>query len=367
MEAILDKTRKLMAEFGYDAILISSPENVAYTGGVSPPSQRVVRSRHAFVLVPADGATHYVTIQLEAGLVRRRAATDEIHVYQEFVEHPVRVAAELVRSVGAGDGRVGVETSHLPADDLEVLRTELPGADLMSVDRDLTALRLIKTPDEIETIRHIARVAEDAAATAVAEASVGDAERNIGNRISELYAAGGGEQLTMLVVGTGERSAEPNAPPTTRRVESGDVIRLDVIGTMSNYYSDVARTAVAGEPTSEQRRIWTLLTDVKSRAVDAMRPGVLTSEVYKLYADAMDEAGLPRYHFLGHGLGVTLHEEPFLSAIHDVRLEPGMVMCVEPLCLLEGRFGMQIEDEVLVTESGCEPITSGGPLLRLGG
>ncbi|MGH2734909.1 MAG: M24 family metallopeptidase, partial [Actinomycetota bacterium] len=71
--------------------------------------------------------------------------------------------------------------------------------------------------------------------------------------------------------------------------------------------------------------------------------------------------------FLGHGLGVTLHEEPFLSAIHDVRLEPGMVMCVEPLCLLEGRFGMQIEDEVLVTESGCEPITNGGPLLRLGG
>jgi Xaa-Pro aminopeptidase len=88
--------------------------------------------------------------------------------------------------------------------------------------------------------------------------------------------------------------------------------------------------------------------------------------VYRIYSEAMDEAGLPKYHFLGHGLGVTLHEEPFIDAIRDIRLEPGMVMCVEPLCLFEGRFGLQIEDEVLVTQDGCEPITNGGPLLKLG-
>jgi Xaa-Pro dipeptidase len=365
VSGILDKTRKMMAGCGFEALLVSSPENVAYVGGFSPPSQRIVRSRHAFVLIPADGAIHYVTIQLEAGLVRRRANADKIHTYQEFVEHPVKVAASLVRSIGAGDGRVGVETSHLPADDLDLLRAELPGADLVSADSDLTTLRLVKTRGEIDTIRHIAGVAEAAAATAVEGAVVGDTEKDIGNRISELYAAGGGEQLTMLVVGTGERSAEPNAPPTSKRIENGDVIRLDVIGTMSNYYSDVARTAIAGEPTEEQARIWSVLTDVKNRALDAIGPGTLTSDVYKLYSEAMGEADLPHYHFLGHGLGVTLHEEPFLSDLHDVRLEPGMVMCVEPLCLLEGRFGMQIEDEVLVTESGCEPITLGGPLLRL--
>ena len=100
--SILEKARKLMAERGYEALLISSPENVAYAGGVSPPSQRIVRSRHAFVVVPVAGPTHYVTIQLEAGLVKRRATTDEIHVYQEFIEHPVDVAANLVKSIGAG-------------------------------------------------------------------------------------------------------------------------------------------------------------------------------------------------------------------------------------------------------------------------
>ena len=365
--SILEKARKLMAERGYEALLISSPENVAYAGGVSPPSQRIVRSRHAFVVVPVDGPTHYVTIQLEAGLVKRRATTDEIHVYQEFIEHPVDVAANLVKSIGAGSARIGIEASHLPAADVDRLRSHLPDALVSAVDEDFENLRLVKTPEEINTIRKIGAVAEAAAATAVAETSIGDTERDLGNRIAELYAAGGGDQLTMLVVGTGERSAEPNAPPTGKQIAKGDLIRIDVIGTMNNYYSDVARTAIAGEPDAEQRKIWTLLGDIRNRAIDAMRPGILSSDLYRIYSEAMDDAGLPKYHFLGHGLGVTLHEGPFISAIHDVRLEPGMVMCIEPLCLFEGRFGLQIEDEVLVTEDGCEPITNGGPLLKVGG
>ena len=356
-----------MRERGYEVLVISSPENVAYAGGVSPPSQRIVRSRHAFVIVPATGPTHYISIQLEAGLVRRRATTDEIHVYQEFVQHPVRVTAELVRSIGAADARIGIETSHLSADDVDLFRQELPKADLASADHELEQMRLVKTTYEIETIRHIGGVAEAAAATAIAETAVGDEERELGNRITEFYLGGGGDALTMLVVGTGERSAEPNAPPTGKRIQSGDLIRVDVIGTMNNYYSDVARTAVAGEPTEEQTQIWTLLRELRDRAVDAMKPGRSTSEIYRIYQEAMDRAGLPKYHFLGHGLGVTLHEEPFLSAIHDVTLEPGMVMCVEPLCLFENRFGMQLEDEVLITNDGCEPITNGGSLLRVGG
>jgi Xaa-Pro dipeptidase len=365
--SILEKIRKLMAERGYEALLISSPENVAYAGGVAPPSQRIVRSRHAFVLIPADGRTHYLTIQLEAGLVRRRATTDEIHVYQEFLQHPIDVAAELVKSIGAGDARVGIETTHLPAADVDRLRGRLPHADLAAADEDLQNLRVIKTPEEIDTIRQIGAVAESAARTAVAEASVGDAEKDIANRITELYVDEGGDQLTMLVVGTGERSAEPNAPATNKTISDGDLIRIDVIGTMDNYYSDVARTAIAGEPDDEQRKIWSLLVDIRNRAIDAMRGGVLTSDVYRIYSEAMDEARLPKYHFLGHGLGVTLHEEPFISASRDVRLQPGMVMCVEPLCLFEGRFGLQIEDEVLVTDDGCQPITNGGPLLKVGG
>lgn len=355
-----------MAENGLEVLVASSPENVTYLGGVSPPSQRTVRSRHAFSIVPLEGPTYYIVIQLEAGLVEQKAVADEIRIYQEFVEVPIDVAAEIVEQLGGTASKVGIETTHLPARDVDRLRERLPRALLEPVDGMLSDLRLIKTKDELAKLRLIGGVAEQAALTAVAEARPGDTERSIANRIGELYAAGGGEQLTMLVVGAGERSAEANAPATDRKLEIGDMIRVDVIGTMQNYHSDVARTAVVGDPTKEQEYIWKLLVDIRNRAIDMMKPDVLASDVFRLYADLMDEAGLPRYHFLGHGLGITLHEEPFLSAVHNVRLEEGMVMCVEPLCLIPRRFGMQIEDEVLITANGCEPLTSGGPLLRVG-
>jgi Xaa-Pro dipeptidase len=366
MGELMRRVRGAMAEAGIDVLLASSPENVAYLAGISPPSQRTVRSRHSLAVVPLEGDTHQVVIRLEAGVVEKRTTADHLRIYDEFVEDPVLVAAEIVKQIGGAGDRVGIETSHLPARDVEHLKGALGDLAFTPIDELMAEARMLKTPEEIDTIRRIGVVAESAARDAIAEATVGTTERAIGNRITELYSAGGGDQLTMLVVGAGERSAEPNAPPTTRAVQAGDLIRLDVIGTMNNYYSDVARTAIAGEPTVEQRKIWDLLVDIRDRAVEMLRPGALTSDVYRLYAELMDEADLPKYHFLGHGLGVTLHEEPFLSAIHDVRLQENMVMCVEPLCLIAGRFGLQVEDEVVITNDGCEPITDGREMLKVG-
>lgn len=367
MSDILRKARDAMEEQGLDVLVASSPENVTYLGGVSPPSQRTVRSRHAFCVVPAEGRTTYIVIQLEEGTVRPRVRSDRLVVYEEFTEDPVGLAATVVTELVGAEGRVGIETAHLPARDLDRLKRYLPRADLRPSDEMFERLRLVKTADEISTIRHIGHVAERAALLAIEGATVGDTEKSLGNAITELYLDGGGDRLTMLVVGSGERSAEPNAAPSDRRIAAGDILRVDVIGTMNDYYSDVARTAVAGEPTAEQQRTWDVLRQAHERTLTEMRPGVLASDLYRSYAAFMDGSGLPRYHFLGHGLGITLHEEPFLSMTHDLRLEENMVMCVEPLSLFPGRFGMQLEDEVLITSDGCEPLTSGGPLLRLGG
>ena len=97
------------------------------------------------------------------------------------------------------------------------------------------------------------------------------------------------------------------------------MVRLDIIGTKATYHSDVARTAVVGEPSEEQQRVYDLLHGVHRRCLDALRPGALTSDVYAIYGEAMDEAGLPPYHFVGHGLGITLHEDPFVNALKQSR------------------------------------------------
>lgn len=366
-DEILAKVRGAMEEAGVDVLVPMSPENLAYASGAAPPSQKTVRSRLAAAIVPADGRdTEVVTVKLEAAGVRSQSRLDRVTAYEEFVEHPIDVIAGSLRDRGLADARIGIETTYLTHADHERLRWQLPGATLRTVDRLWEKLRQIKTASEIERIRHIGQAAQRITEECVALVGAGSTERALGNLITERYHEAGGDALTMLVVASGERSAQLNGPPTGKVMEPGDIVRTDVIGTAGHYYSDVARTAVVGEPTADQRKVYDLLLDVHRRCLDALRPGAISSDIYAIYHDAMTAAGLPAYHFVGHGLGVTLHEEPFINPLKPIALEDGMVICIEPLTSIEGRFGIQVEDEVLITSDGCELLTEAGGILRIG-
>jgi Xaa-Pro dipeptidase len=366
-DEVLAKVRDAMERERLDVLVPMSPENLAYASGAAPPSQKTVRSRLAAAILPADGAdTEVVTVKLEAPLVRSQSRLHRVTAYEEFVEHPIDVIAASLRDRGLGDARVGIETTYLSHADVERLRSVLPGAELRAVDALWEELRTIKTASEIERIRHIGGAAQRITEECVALVSAGSTERDLGNLITERYHQAGGDVLTMLVVASGERSAHLNGPPTGKVLEPGDVVRTDVIGTAGHYYSDVARTAIVGEPSAEQRKVYDLLIDVHHRCLDALRPGAISSDIYAIYHDAMAAAGLPAYHFVGHGLGVTLHEGPFINPLKSVPLEEGMVLCIEPLTSIEGRFGMQVEDEVLITADGCELLTEASDILRIG-
>ncbi|OFW73021.1 MAG: hypothetical protein A2Y55_08075 [Actinobacteria bacterium RBG_16_68_12] len=363
---IVLKMQDAMARHGLDAIVATSPENVAWSSGAAPPSQKTVRSRLAAAVVPRGGGTELVAIRLEGPVVRTQSRLDALRLYEEFVEDPVLVFADSLRERGLADGVIGVEETHLSHADYGKLADALPNARLVRADELFEELRMVKTPAEIDAIREIAVAAERIATEVCERFGAGSSEREIANFVAERYAEAGGDGMTMLVVGSGPRSAAVNAPATGRMLERGDVVRLDIIGTKSRYHSDVARTAVVGKPTAEQQRVYDLLLGVHRRCLDALRPGALGSNVYRIYREAMDEAGLPPYHFVGHGLGITLHEDPFVNELASIPLEEGMVLCIEPLTLLEGRFGMQIEDEVLITADGYEPFTQAGDLMRMG-
>lgn len=365
-DEIVGKLEQAMAERGLDALVATSPENVAWASGAAPPSQKTVRSRLAAAIVPHEGESELIAIALEGPVVRTQSRLDSIRLYEEFVEDPVLVLAHSLRQRGLDEGTVGVEETHLSHADFAKLVAALPAARLVRADELFAELRMVKTPSEIEAIRDIGSAAERIAAEVCERFGAGSTEREIANFVAERYAEAGGDGLTMLVVGSGPRSAAVNAPPTGRVLEQGDVLRLDIIGTKGRYHSDVARTAVVGEPTAEQQRVYDLLHGVHRRCLAALQPGALTSDVYAIYRQAMDEAGLPPYHFVGHGLGITLHEDPFVNALSSISLEEDMVLCIEPLTLLEGRFGMQIEDEVLITAEGYEPFTEAGGLTRMG-
>jgi Xaa-Pro dipeptidase len=354
---IIARQRVAMQERGLDALVIASPENIAYTADVVVPSQTIVRHRLVYCLVPLQGEPEIIVVDIEESFVRGTASIASVIAYNEFTEDPTRLLAERLRAAGLAQGRIGLELTAIAQKSYETLREALPRATFVASDALLSELRMIKTPGELAKLRAIGKAAEQAARQAFEQARVGMTEMELGQLITDAYLANGGDRLTMLVVGAGERSGLANAAPTRRPLRYGDLVRIDVIGTGQFYYSDVARTAVVGKASEEQLRTWSHMVEARKAALDGIRPGQSTRALYQRYAAQMERWGLPPIKFLGHGLGLTLHEEPYLGPYTDITLQPGMVLCIEPLCWYPDRWGVQYEDELIVTEDGYELIT----------
>src|SRR5579883_1186012 len=354
---IIEKQRAALRQRGLDALVIASPENIAYTADVVVPSQAIVRHRLVLCLVPQEGAPEIIVVNIEESFVQENSTIERVIAYNEFTEDPIQVLAERIQAAGLGRGRIGIEHTALSIKSYETLRKGLPQATLVPIDNLLHELRMIKTPSELEKLRQMGKAAERAARSAFEHVRVGMTEIELGQLITEAYLANGGDRLTMLVVGAGERSGFANAAPTRRQLRHGDIVRVDVIGTGDNYYSDVARTAVIGRATDEQLRAWSHLVEARKVALAALRPGASTRAMYQRYAEQMERWNLPPIKFLGHGLGLTLHEEPYIGPYTDIQLRPGMVMCIEPLCWYPEHWGVQLEDEVILTGDGYELIT----------
>jgi Xaa-Pro aminopeptidase len=165
----------------------------------------------------------------------------------------------------------------------------------------------------------------------------------------------GAEYFKLMIVATGERSVFPNVGPTDRILKRGDVCRVEIFPTIAGYYAGVCRTAAVGAPPPQAERIWANLVACKYMLLDAIKPGASSRAIYDLYLGKLGELGLPPISFIGHGIGLHLHEDPYLGPTEDQPLEAGMVLGIEPLIYETGfGFGMQNKDMVLVTPDGCE-------------
>ncbi len=366
---VLDRQMEAAVRNNLDLLVALSPENVAYTCGVLIPSQPIMRRRHAACVVAASGAEpRMIVVNIEESFVKSRSALKNIQAYNEFTQDPMDLLADCIQELGAGAGRIGIETKYLPVRDFEVLRNRLPKAEFVDCETVFLGLRMIKTPEEVELLRRLGNIAEQADSDAFASVRAGMTESDVATAMVSGFFAEGGEKITMLAVGAGERSGHLNCPPSGRTLHPGDVVRIDLIGTINGYYSDIARTAIVGEPTSEQRRIWRKIVSAHEAVIEQIRPGVFTRDIYALYNRIVEREGLAPIDFVGHGLGLSLHEEPYLGKYGGCILEEGMVLAVEPIHVVPGVMGFHLENAILVTSDGAECLTgsiTGSELLTI--
>lgn len=353
--AVIDRLKKAMVADGLAAVAVGSPENFAYLSGFVVPSQPLMRWRHAFAVVTVAGDTAVVCVDMEAATVRGQLPGVDVRVWREFSDDPMLALAQVLRDFGCAHERVGVESDYLSVGDHDRLSGHLPGLTLTPVQDRLARLRQVKDGHELNVLRRLARISDQAVSDAFAAGRVGGTEMDLASALTRSVYTQGAEQFKLMIVATGERSMLPNVGPTQRVLKPQDVCRVEIFSVIYGYHAGVCRTAVVEHASPEAQHVWNNLVECKHLLLDTIAPGVSTRAVWERFRSKFDELGMPSISFVGHGIGLHLHEEPYLADHCTQELEPGMVLGVEPLVYDTGHgFGMQLKDMVAVTDTGCE-------------
>lgn len=359
---IIAKQKKAMAQNGLDAIISVSPENFAYVAGFVVPSQPLIRHRHAMVITTADGRAELFGVDMEASTIGRNEPDTPTTIWAEFSDDPMLVLAGQLRDMGLESARIGIEMDYLPAGDFNRLQADLPKACFEPAEHILARLRQIKTPREIELLRRLSRIADQSITDALAQVDEGDSEMDIAGLLTRNVYSLGAEHFKLLIVATGDRSVLPNVGPSDRMLKHRDVCRVEIFSVINGYQAGVCRTAIVGEAPEHAERIWAHLVECKYEIMEKVKPGASCREIYDSFIAKLAKLDLPPISFVGHGIGLHLHEDPYLGLTPeigrpggDAEIEEGMVLGFEPLCYDTGYgFGMQNKDMLLVTDKGSE-------------
>jgi Xaa-Pro aminopeptidase len=354
--------RRAIDAAGFDAVVARSGRNVAYLSGMRFPGtlgrlQDFAHSPRAALLVwPAAGEPTLVASQIAAALARRVSWLDDIRPFTEYVESPYTLAARVVRDLGLGHGRIGVERREFGVAQWDEFQAELPSAQLLDCTDLLEGVRNLKTPGELALLRQAAQLQDEAHAEVFASTRSGDTERELHARmIAAMLRLGADSAHGMLQASTNAVTygGEGGTP-----LGRGVAVRTDYVCYLDGYAANLSRMAVMGAPSAEQAALYRTLRDIHRATIATMlRPGVAAREVYGYVRQRFVAAGFPNVAGLvGHSIGVWWHqEEPMLTPNEPRQLRAGMVVCLEPI--LDGFWHLQ--DEILIRDEGPELISAG--------
>jgi Xaa-Pro aminopeptidase len=257
--------------------------------------------------------------------------------------------------------RIGYEDTHLTCQQFSQLEKAAAGKVVwVPYGQAVRALRAVKDEDEIETIRRACRITSQVYEDVLPQIRPGVSELQLAAEIEyRMKCQGADGPAFETIVASGQRAALPHARPSSKLLEKGELVILDLGAILHGYASDMTRTVYLGRPDSRIRRLYARVEEAQRKAVEAAVPGVEARNVDAAARRALARHGLDRYftHSTGHGVGIEIHEEPKVGRQGTAKLKQGSVITVEPGVYLEGLGGVRIEDTLVVTAVGAEILT----------
>jgi Xaa-Pro dipeptidase len=368
LDRLQQRLRDRMVEAGFDAILTDSPEDVAYlTGFFHHPCERPVA-----VWLGADGERILLVPELERENAERQLARAQLASYAEYpgTVPPFRALAGRVGTAG----RVGF-TNTMTWERQTAAVAEFPGVEFEATDL-VTVARFVKLPEEIALHAEAARITDlmleagvshireavAAGGTLPSEAELASLVGGVG--VSTMYSEHDDVVVVSPLAGglvyAGANSAYPHGLPSGYRLQPGDTFMLSLGCAVGGRFVEGERTFVLGEPSAEQRRYHDAVRLAQEVGGKAIRPGVECRTANQTCLKVIEDAGLGQFlrHRQGHGIGLGMHEPPWLESGDATVLEPGMIVSNEPGIYIPGHAGYRISDSMVVTADGSRPLTA---------
>ncbi|WP_455136755.1 M24 family metallopeptidase [Thermophilibacter sp.] len=354
----VERLRALMAERGYDAVILRNNPDLRWLTGAERTFDDEV-AHTAFVT--ADGLWLHTDSRYYNTFVERLGADCAWRLDMEIVDAPAWAAARVRETRSRV---VAVEdTCDLAFYDELLVELARAGVSALTprLHGDICDLRMVKDAEEVALMREAQRITDEAFDHICAYIKPGMTEQQIRAELENYMLSHGADGLSFgTIIAAGPNGANPHAQPGPYVVGEGDLIVMDYGALYHDYHADMTRTVAVGEPSAEQRAVYDAVRKANEACEAAIHAGVIGRDIHQLAVDTICGEGFEDcvfVHGLGHGVGIQIHERPNFNRRWDQPIPAGAVVTVEPGAYIPGRFGIRLEDFGLVTEDGYEPFT----------
>lgn len=352
-----EKLSNALIKAGFDGTVVNPGASLTYLTGLS---FHLMERPVLLIFVPGKVPV-MVLPELEKEKLKELSFECQPFFFGDNPEerHNVFIAAE--KSLGLNGKTIAVEPIHLRFLELELLGNAAPGAKFVNGSVIFDNLRVCKDINEVNAMRKAVDIAQRAFQQVLPLVKPGKTERELANALTMLLLECGSDSDLpfQVILSSGPNSANPHAEPSERRLVKGDLVVVDWGASYAGYASDLTRTLVIGKPSDEQKAITRAVLAANSAGRAAGKPGHSAGAVDRAARKEIENVGYGPYftHRTGHGLGMEAHEPPYMFSENDQLLAMGMVYTVEPGIYLPGKYGVRIEDDVVVTADGAETLS----------
>jgi Xaa-Pro aminopeptidase len=338
----IEKIKQILDELKLDAFYITHIPNIRYITGFSGSSAYVIITKNK---------DYFLT-----DFRYKEQSSKQVKGFEIVVNYQ---ATEEMKKIFAAEGfkRVAFESTHMTVNGLEILQQSFPGVEFVPVAERIEKLTMIKTPEEMSMIKKAIEITDRTFSKMLEIIKPGMAEKDVSAEISYWHKKFGADKDSFdPIVASGWRGCLPHGIASDKVIESGEMVTLDFGCIYNGFCSDLTRTISVGEPSDEMKKIYGIVLDSQMKAISSAKEGVTTKELDGVARSYISDKGYGEKfgHGLGHGLGIEVHEMPSVSQRMDIKLPAGVVVTIEPGIYVENLGGVRIEDDIMITQNGCE-------------